>query len=144
MPVVSAGSRLLSLPVPFAPQRILIVLLGAIGDVTRALPLLTRLRHAYPTAHIAWAVEPATAALLDYHPALNEVLLYQRVAVPYHAIFYSPAVFSLFFFFSSVLHLCLPSLSISLHPCPQSLLGSEQVASGTRLVYPTSLIAHRS
>ena len=60
------------------PQRILIVLLGAIGDVTRALPLLTRLRRAYPQAHIAWAVEPAAVALLDYHPALDEVLLYQR------------------------------------------------------------------
>jgi len=56
----------------------LIVLLGAIGDVTRALPLLTRLRRAYPQAHIAWAVEPAAATLLDYHPALDEVLLYQR------------------------------------------------------------------
>ena len=56
----------------------MIVLLGAIGDVTRALPLLTRLRRAYPRAHIAWAVEPAAAALLDYHPALNEILLYQR------------------------------------------------------------------
>ncbi len=56
----------------------MIVLLGAIGDVTRALPLLTRLRRAYPQAHIAWAVEPAAAALLDYHPALDEILLYQR------------------------------------------------------------------
>src|SRR5882672_10153583 len=60
------------------PQRILIVLLGAIGDVTRALPLLTQLRRAYPQAHIAWAVEPAAAPLLDSHPALNEVLLYRR------------------------------------------------------------------
>ena len=66
------------LPTPLAPQRILIVLLGAIGDVTRALPLLTRLRRAYPKAHIAWAVEPAAAPLLDDHPALNEVLLYRR------------------------------------------------------------------
>ena len=66
------------LPTPIAPQHILIVLLGAIGDVTRALPLLTRLRHAYPAAHIAWAVEPAAAPLLDHHPALNEVLLYRR------------------------------------------------------------------
>ncbi len=60
------------------PQRILIVLLGAIGDVTRALPLLTRIRRAYPDSHITWAVEPAAAPLLDYHPALNEVLIYRR------------------------------------------------------------------
>ena len=66
----------------FHSQRILIVLLGAIGDVTRALPLLTRLRQAYPTAHIAWAVEPVAAALLEAHPALNEVILYQRTKGP--------------------------------------------------------------
>lgn len=61
-----------------SPQRILIVLLGAIGDVTRALPLLMRVRRAYPDSHIAWAVEPAAAPLLDYHPALNDVLVYHR------------------------------------------------------------------
>ncbi|HXG19167.1 MAG TPA: lipopolysaccharide heptosyltransferase II [Methylomirabilota bacterium] len=60
------------------PQRILIVLLGAIGDVTRALPLLTRLRSAYPAAYIAWAVEPAAASLVESHPALNEVIVYRR------------------------------------------------------------------
>ena len=60
------------------PQRILIVLLGAIGDVTRALPLLMRLRRASPYSHIAWAVEPAAAPLLDYHPALNDILIYHR------------------------------------------------------------------
>jgi lipopolysaccharide heptosyltransferase II len=70
------------LPTPFLPQRILIVLLGAIGDVTRALPLLTRLRRAYPQAHLAWAVEPAAAPLLDYHPALDEVILYRRTHGP--------------------------------------------------------------
>jgi ADP-heptose:LPS heptosyltransferase len=59
-------------------DRILIVLLGAIGDVTRALPLLQRLRHGYPQAHIAWAVEPAAAALVAGHPALNEVLVFDR------------------------------------------------------------------
>jgi len=78
MVVASEGSRSLTLPPFFAPQRILVILLGAIGDVTRALPLLSRLRRAYPQAHIAWAVEPAAAALLDYHPALDEILLYQR------------------------------------------------------------------
>jgi lipopolysaccharide heptosyltransferase II len=67
-----------SLPLPLSPRRILIVLLGAIGDVTRALPLVNRLRRAYPAAHIAWAVEPLAAPLLDNHPALSEVLLYRR------------------------------------------------------------------
>lgn len=72
-----------SLPALLHPQRILIILLGAIGDVTRALPLLTRLRQAYPTAYIAWAIEPAAAALLEAHPALDEVILYRRTQSPF-------------------------------------------------------------
>lgn len=59
-------------------SRILIVLLGAIGDVVRALPLLTRLRHGYPGARIAWVVEPAAAPLLHGNAALDEVLVFDR------------------------------------------------------------------
>lgn len=73
---------MLAVSLPSTPQRILFILLGAIGDVIRALPLLTRVRRAYPSAHIAWAVEPAAAPLLNYHPALNDVLLYQRSRGP--------------------------------------------------------------
>jgi len=59
-------------------ERILIVLLGAIGDVTLALPLLARLRQGYPRARITWAVEPAAAPLLQDHPGLDDVLLFDR------------------------------------------------------------------
>jgi ADP-heptose:LPS heptosyltransferase len=59
-------------------ERILIVLLGAIGDVTRALPLLARLRLGYPRARIAWAIEPAAAPLVHGHPALDDVLVFDR------------------------------------------------------------------
>jgi len=59
-------------------DRLLIVLLGAIGDVTRALPLLQRLRNGYPQSRIVWAVEPAAAALVQQHPALDDVLVFER------------------------------------------------------------------
>jgi lipopolysaccharide heptosyltransferase II len=59
-------------------ERILIVLLGAIGDVVRGLPLANRLRAGYPTAHIAWAVEPRAAPVLAEHPALDERLIFER------------------------------------------------------------------
>ena len=61
-----------------APRRVLIVLLGAIGDVVRALPLLGRLRRAWPKAHIAWAVEPKSQPLLEGHPGLDELIVYNR------------------------------------------------------------------
>jgi lipopolysaccharide heptosyltransferase II len=59
-------------------SRILIILLGAIGDVARALPLANRVRAGYPDAHIAWAVEPRAAPLLERHPALDARLVFDR------------------------------------------------------------------
>lgn len=60
------------------PGRVLIVLLGAIGDVVRALPLVQRLRAAWPQSQIAWAVEPAAAPVLEGHPALDRIILFRR------------------------------------------------------------------
>ncbi len=65
------------------PQRVLIVLLGAIGDVVRALPLLGRIRRAWPDAHIGWAVEPKSRPILEGHPWLDEIIVYDRVRAPW-------------------------------------------------------------
>jgi len=65
------------------PRRILIVLHGAIGDVVRALPLLGRMRREWPDAHIAWAVEPKSAPILERHPWLDEIILYDRRRAPW-------------------------------------------------------------
>lgn len=62
----------------FAPERILIVLHGSIGDVTRALPLAASLRQAYPCAFIAWSVEPACFPLVQSHAALDEIIVFDR------------------------------------------------------------------
>jgi len=64
------------------PRRVLIILLGAIGDVVRALPLLGRIRRAWPSAHIAWAVEPKSQAVLEGHPWLDELIVYDRRRAP--------------------------------------------------------------
>ncbi len=45
--------------------RILIVRIGAMGDILHALPAVTGLRAALPGAHIAWAVEPRWLPLLE-------------------------------------------------------------------------------
>jgi heptosyltransferase-1 len=65
------------------PRRVLIVLLGAIGDVVRALPLLGRIRRAWPDAHISWAVEPKSRPLLEGHPWLDQVIVYDRAHAPW-------------------------------------------------------------
>jgi ADP-heptose:LPS heptosyltransferase len=63
---------------PGAPRRMLIVLLGAIGDVTRALPLLCRLKRAYANTEFFWAVEPAAAPLLAHHSDLAGIVVFDR------------------------------------------------------------------
>lgn len=65
------------------PARILIVLLGSIGDVVRALPLLGRMRQAWPDAHIAWAVEPKSEPILRGHRWLDELIVYDRRRAPW-------------------------------------------------------------
>jgi heptosyltransferase-1 len=72
---MSAGST--EPPIP-APERVLIILLGSIGDVVRALPLLGRMRKTWPAARLAWAVEPKSAPILRGHPWLNELIVYDR------------------------------------------------------------------
>ncbi|MGH7878337.1 MAG: glycosyltransferase family 9 protein [Candidatus Binataceae bacterium] len=65
------------------PARVLIVLLGSIGDVVRALPLLGRMRAAWPAAHLAWAVEPKSEPILRGHPWINELIVYERRRAPW-------------------------------------------------------------
>ena len=60
------------------PGRLLMVLLGAIGDVVCGMPLAQRLRAGWPLTRIVWAVEPAAAPLLEGHPAVHEVIVYRR------------------------------------------------------------------
>src|SRR5260370_38579396 len=66
-----------------APRRVLIILLGSIGDVVRALPLLGRVRRAWPDAHIAWAVEPKSEPVLRNHRWLDEIIVYERRYAPW-------------------------------------------------------------
>lgn len=56
-------------------ERILIVRLGAIGDVVHTLPALAALRRAKPEAHLAWAVARGTSSkLLKGSPHLNDLI----------------------------------------------------------------------
>ena len=48
----------------------------------RALPLLGRIRRAWPSAHIAWAVEPKSQAVLEGHPWLDQLIVYDRRRAP--------------------------------------------------------------
>jgi lipopolysaccharide heptosyltransferase I len=61
-------------------SRILLILMGSIGDVVRALPLLGRIRRSFNTAHIAWVIEPKSLPIVAGHRWLDEVIVYDRAA----------------------------------------------------------------
>jgi heptosyltransferase-1 len=58
--------------------RILVVRLGAMGDVIHALPAVATLKHCFPQAHLAWVIEPRWAPLLAGNPFVDEVILFDR------------------------------------------------------------------
>jgi heptosyltransferase-2 len=55
-------------------ERVLIIKLGAIGDVLRTTPLLKALRSQSPEAHITWLTLPESQELLERNPLVDRVL----------------------------------------------------------------------
>ena len=60
------------------PARILVVRLGAIGDVTNALVLATAIKDASPHSEIGWVIHPLARPLVDDHPAVDRVHVWPR------------------------------------------------------------------
>jgi len=60
--------------------RICIVLLSAVGDVVHALPVVNAIKRHRPKAHITWILQEAGASLIQGHPAVDEILLFERKA----------------------------------------------------------------
>lgn len=56
------------------PKRILIVRISALGDIVFCTSLLAGLRKTYPSAHIAWLVDPVLGGILEGDPRLNEII----------------------------------------------------------------------
>lgn len=57
---------------------ILIIKPSAIGDIITAIPALHELRKAYPKAKISWLVRSEYAGLIESHPDLDGLLIFDR------------------------------------------------------------------
>src|SRR2546427_12148738 len=57
-------------------EGVLILRLGAVGDVIRTLHCLARLRESLPRVRIGWAVETSPAPLLPRPPLLDRTLFF--------------------------------------------------------------------
>lgn len=63
------------------PEKILVIRLDRIGDVLLSTPALHALRKAYPQARITAMVRPPCQELLEGHPALTDVLVYDKTGL---------------------------------------------------------------
>lgn len=59
-------------------DRILIVMMSAVGDVVHTLPVVNALKRHRPQSHITWILQPAPATLVQGHHAVDEILLFDR------------------------------------------------------------------
>jgi heptosyltransferase-1 len=61
-----------------SPEKILIILFGAIGDVARGLSLVCRIKKQLPETKIYWVVEKTSSKLIEDHPFIDEVLVFNK------------------------------------------------------------------
>jgi lipopolysaccharide heptosyltransferase II len=59
-------------------SRILLIKPSALGDVVHTIPVLVKLRARYPRARIDWLITPENAEVVRCHPALTNVVLFER------------------------------------------------------------------
>jgi heptosyltransferase-1 len=59
-------------------SRILVVRLGAMGDIIHALPAVASLKQSFPGSRLTWVVEPKWASLLEDNPFIDRIVLLHR------------------------------------------------------------------
>jgi heptosyltransferase I len=62
----------------FRADHVCIVLLTGLGDVVHGLPIVNALKADRPSRRITWVVEPMPAGILRHHPAVDEVVVYEK------------------------------------------------------------------
>ncbi|MBI4545713.1 MAG: glycosyltransferase family 9 protein [Gemmatimonadetes bacterium] len=63
---------------PFPAERVCIVLLTGVGDVVHGLPVVNALKRRHPACRITWIAEPAPSWVVRPHPAVDEVVVFER------------------------------------------------------------------
>src|SRR5215831_15928172 len=61
-----------------ASPRILVVRLGALGDIIHALPAVATLKRSFPQSRITWIVEPRWTPLLAGNPSIDRIVVLHR------------------------------------------------------------------
>jgi heptosyltransferase I len=67
-------SPLRRFPLPKPLRSILLIRLGAIGDVVQTLPVVEQLKLNYPEAQIYWVIEEKSYPIVKHHPGIKFIL----------------------------------------------------------------------
>jgi heptosyltransferase I len=59
-------------------ESILVIRLGAMGDIIHALPAVASLKASFPRSRISWLVSPKWIPLLEGNPAVTELISFER------------------------------------------------------------------
>lgn len=78
MSAATSPAPALRAPDGSAPRRVGLVMLSALGDVVHALPVVTAIKRHAPATHLTWILQPGPAELVRGHPAVDEMLIFER------------------------------------------------------------------
>jgi heptosyltransferase I len=56
----------------------LIILMGSLGDIARGLCVATHIKKCLPNSKITWLVEPNWVDLINFHPSIDNVIVFNR------------------------------------------------------------------
>jgi len=59
-------------------RRVCIVMMSAVGDAVHVLPVINALKRHARDVHITWVLQPGPASLVRGHPAVDEIMLFER------------------------------------------------------------------
>jgi ADP-heptose:LPS heptosyltransferase len=63
---------------PASPSSVLLIKPGSLGDVVHALPVASALHAAWPSAKLAWVIDPRWRPILEGNPAIDEIVPFPR------------------------------------------------------------------
>jgi len=78
VPLMPCNTAVERCPVPrsSATHHILVMRVGAFGDILMGTPLLAALRRAYPHAYLTWIVEHSQVEAIDANPHVDEIIVW--------------------------------------------------------------------
>ncbi len=68
----------MTLPDAWRTGRVCVVMMSAVGDAVHALPVVTALKRHAPLCRLTWVLQPGPAALVRGHPAVDEIVPFEK------------------------------------------------------------------